>query len=131
VPPGTSAFYSTAAQIIPVLILVLIVEQRDEKRRLTPLANLIYVVATIGAATVGEIIALRAVYRGYAHRQDQDVVIGALVACALALVVPIVTSSLHEIEATGKKWTTATAWTIAVIVAYVVVVIFVAVLQQT
>jgi hypothetical protein len=129
-PPGTPDFYSAAAQIIPVLILVLIVEQRDEKRRLPALANLAYVLLTVGSAALGEMVALRALYRGHAHLQDQYFVVFALAVCGVALAAPVVWSTWREVDAEhrGLTWRLATFLTIAVV--YVIGVVFFVLVQQ-
>jgi hydrogenase-4 membrane subunit HyfE len=129
-PPGTSDFYSAAAQIIPVLVLVVIVEQRDEKRRLSPLKNLTYVLITVGAAALGEMIALRDLYRGHAYLQDQYIVVGAMAFCGLALTIPIFVALQQEVEATGRRSSSVAGRVLAAIVAYAVLVFFVLVIRQ-
>jgi hypothetical protein len=129
-PPGTPDFYSAAAQIIPVLVLVVIIEQRDEKRRFGALANLLYVLTTVGAASIGEIVALRDVYRGHSYLQDQYIVVASMIACALSLTAPIVVSSVREIEGDGKRVRTAMAWVVVLAVVYIVIVLLVAVVKQ-
>lgn len=130
-PPGTSDFYGAAAQVIPVLVLVVIVEQqRDESRRLEPIANFLYALVTIGAAALGEMVALRALYRGHAHLQDQYFVIFALVVCALAVLTPVVVSTYRAVETDGRRMTTFVASTAAFVVVWFVLAIFLVLIRQ-
>jgi hypothetical protein len=51
---GSLSFYEVAAQVIPVLVLVLLVEQREDKRKLPPFWNLLYILFAILAAFVAK-----------------------------------------------------------------------------
>jgi hypothetical protein len=129
-PPGTLDFYAAAAGVIPVLVLVLIVEQRTDRRAVSPFQNLVLLLVTIATAAIGEMVAFRALYRGHAHLQDQWFVVVGLVIPALALVVPIVMGSLRDVSESGARVPKAVGWTATIVVTYVVVALFIVLVQQ-
>jgi len=88
---GRPDFYSVAAQVLPVLLLSIVFEQRLFRRREFPLllASIVSSVV-IGAFIVAEAVSLRVLYRGYAHRQDQILVIAPMLVGAVLLILPIV-----------------------------------------
>jgi uncharacterized membrane protein len=114
---GSIGFYDAAAQIIPVLVLVLIVEQRENKRRFPPFWNLAYLLVAVFAAIVGEIVALQEVYLGRAPSGDEYWVVIPLGLLTAALVLPVLVSALREVDAEGG-WRSTTAWILTLVVAF-------------
>jgi hypothetical protein len=88
---GHTEFYSVAAQVMPILLLAIVFEQRLFRRRELPvLVTSTLSSVVIAAFVVAEAVAMRVLYRGYAHRQDQIFVIAPMLIGAALLIVPIV-----------------------------------------
>jgi hypothetical protein len=108
---GAVDFYSAAAQIIPVLMLVIVVEQRSEgAKRHAPLENLLYFITATTAALFGEVVSLGELYRGGSAPSDQYWVIIPLGVLAVALVLPIVRSAFAAVEAENRLGKTMIAY---------------------
>lgn len=96
---GHPEFYSVAAQVIPVLLLALILEDRSlASQRVPALARVALVTVVGGLFVLSEGIALHVLYVGYAHRQDQDWVIFPLVVGAVVLLLPVALRALFELD---------------------------------
>ena len=120
---GSITFYEATSQIIPVLVLVLIVEQRSGQTLPSSLVNLVFVLATVAVAASGEMVSLHELYRGRAAPGDQYWVAIPLALVTLALVAPIVATSLRAVSAEGARRRTTVGWIAVVAVAYVITVI--------
>lgn len=120
---GSVAFYEAAAQVIPVLVLVLIVEQRGGATVGAPLVNLTFVLTMVAVAATGEMVSLHEIYRGRAAPEDQYWVAIPMGLLALALVLPVIASSLRAVATEGKPRRTAVALIAVVVVAYTIAVI--------
>jgi hypothetical protein len=80
----------SGGQILPVLLVALVLEtQFFRGGRRHNLAGLLVPPIVVASFIVGEAIALHALYVGFAHRQDQVLVVGALVLGTLALLWPV------------------------------------------
>ena len=106
---GSIVFYEAAAQLIPVMVLVLVVEQRSGETLESPLGNLVFVLSTFLAAAIGEMVALHELYRGRAAPSDQYWVTIPMGLVALSLVAPIVFRSLRTIGTEATERTKALA----------------------
>lgn len=119
---GHTEFYSVAAQVMPVLLLAIVFEQRLFRRRGIPLVLLsVTSSVVIGAFVVAEAVSLRVLFRGYAHRQDQIWVIAPMLLGAALLIAPIVLPPLLELERSGKRFQSKLAQTVAGVVGVLVV----------
>ena len=96
---GHVEFYSVAAQVMPVLLIALVFEQRlFEREGLTALARLALTTSVGGLFVLSEGVAFHVLYVGYAHRQDQDWVIFPLLAGALLMLLPLALQPLFELD---------------------------------
>jgi hypothetical protein len=96
---GHVEFYSVAAQVMPILLLAIVFEQRLFRRRgIPPIVLSITSSLLIGLFLISEAVALRVLYVGYAHRQDQDLVIVPMLVAAFVLLVPVTVAPVLELE---------------------------------
>jgi hypothetical protein len=101
---GHTEFYSVAAQVMPVLLLAIVFEQRLFRRgAIPPLATAALSSVAIGSFVVAEAVSLRVLYRGYAHRQDQIWVIAPMLLGATLLVLPVVLPPLLDLGRAKKQ----------------------------
>lgn len=92
-----------AAQVMPILLLAIVFEQRVFRRRELPLLlTSILSSIVIAAFVVAEAVAMRVLYRGYAHRQDQIFVIAPMLIGATFLIVPIVLPPILALDRSDK-----------------------------
>jgi len=124
---GSPDFYSAAAQVIPVLVIVVLLEQRAVRRVLDPTMAFAFVLSAVLAASIGEIVALRELYRDAAARTDQYYVIVPLAYLALVIVTPIIGTSLRAVQAAGGRVRVAVAWSALLLVAWALAVVALAV----
>lgn len=108
---GHTDFYAVAAQVMPILLLAIVFEQRLFRRRGVHLLVVALVAsAVIALFSVSEAVALRVLYRGYAHRQDQLWVIVPMLIGALMLLAPVALGPIFELERSGKRSQARLAW---------------------
>lgn len=101
---GHPEFYSVAAQVMPILLLAIVFEQRLFRRRELPvLLTSALSSVVIAAFLVAEAVALRVLYRGYAHRQDQIFVIAPMLIGAVLLLIPIVLPPILALDRSGQS----------------------------
>jgi hypothetical protein len=128
---GHTDFYSVAAQVMPVLLLAIVFEQRLFRRRTIPLlATATLSSFAISAFVVAEAVSLRVLYRGYAHRQDQILVIAPMLLGAILLIVPIVLPPLLELDRTKKQMQARIGYWVNGVVFGVVVVVLLVLFKQ-
>jgi hypothetical protein len=128
---GHTEFYSVAAQVMPILLLAIVFEQRLFRRRELPvLLTSILSSVVVAAFVVAEAVAMRVLYRGYAHRQDQIFVIAPMLIGAALLIVPIVLPPLLALERTERTVQIRIARVILVGSLTVVVLILIALFKQ-
>jgi hypothetical protein len=88
---------------MPILLLTIVFEQRLFRRRELPVlltSTLSSIV--IAAFVVAEAVAMRVLYRGYAHRQDQIFVIAPMLIGVALLIVPIALPPILALDRSGK-----------------------------
>jgi hypothetical protein len=104
-----------AAQVMPVLLLAIVFEQGLFRRRALPLLlTSILSSIVIAAFVVAEAVALRVLFRGYAHRQDQIFVIAPMLIGAALLIVPIVLPPILALDRAGQTVQSRIAQTVLV-----------------
>jgi hypothetical protein len=128
---GHTDFYAAAAQVIPVLLLAIVFEQRLFRQRVIPTV----VVATMSSITVGafviaEAVSMRVLYRGYAHREDQIWVIAPLLLGAILLIIPIVLPPAVELNRSGKRIQNRFALGVTGFVALIVILVLLELFKQ-
>jgi hypothetical protein len=128
---GHTDFYSVAAQVLPVLLLAIVFEQRLFRQKKIPRL----LVSTVGAIIVGafivaEAVSLRVLYRGYAHRQDQILVIAPMLIGAVLLTLPILLPPLLELDRNPRSIQTRIAKAVNIAVAVFVLTVLLALFRQ-
>lgn len=100
---GSTAFYEATAQMIPLLVIVLLVEQREGGELTYPFRELLYVLSAVLAAAVGEIVSLTEIYRGVSGANDQYFVLIPLAYLGASLLIPIVHAPYRAVKAKGRR----------------------------
>lgn len=116
---------------MPILLLAIVFEQRLFRRRELPVlltSTLSSVV--IAAFVVAEAVALRVLYRGYAHRQDQIFVITPMLIGAALLIVPIVLPPILALDRGGRTVQSRVAQAVLIASFLFVVLILLALFKQ-
>jgi hypothetical protein len=124
---GSVEFYSVTAQVVPVLVLVVLLEQRAHRRLIGPLYDLLVVLSAVLAASLAEIVALHDVYRNSGAATDQYWVILPIAYLAVVIVVPVVVTTLRAVESGSGRFGKAVAWTALLLVGWALAVVALAV----
>jgi hypothetical protein len=121
---GSVEFYSVAAQVVPVLVLVVLLEGRAHRTSIGPLGDFLLVLSAVLAASLAELVALHDVYRNAGAATDQYWIIIPVAYLAAVIVAPVVVSAYRDVSASrgrGAKVVASTAvlfaaWVLAVVV---------------
>jgi hypothetical protein len=89
-------FYEAAAQVLPVLALVAIVEGRAVPARAARRGAFPHVLYGLLVMAAGEWLALRTLLRGHANATDKAWVVGALVYAGGSIMVPAFREVIQE-----------------------------------
>jgi hypothetical protein len=82
------AFYEAAAQIIPVLGLAIVIQQRRAGARTASSEPIPFATYSLLLLAIGEALALKVIYRGYEKHGDLAWVGATLVAAGFAIILP-------------------------------------------
>jgi hypothetical protein len=98
---GTMNFYAVAAQIVPLLFVVLAFERRwfDDPPEIN-VPDALMRILVVAYFAIGEVAALNALYHGKASSRDGALVTGALAIGGTALLVDI---ALQRLGAIGRR----------------------------
>jgi pilus assembly protein TadC len=120
---GHVEFYSVAAQVMPLLLLAIVFEQRLFRRKnIPPLLLSVLSTFLVGLFVISEAVALRVLYVGYAHRQDQDWVIIPMLIAVVVLFIPVVLGPMFELERRKREfqfWIAVSAFAVVAIFDFV------------
>jgi hypothetical protein len=117
------------AQVGPVLVLVVLLEERTHRRLSGPLGDFLVVLSAVLAASLAEIVALHDVYRhkGKGVATDQYWVILPMAYLAVVIVAPVVMTALRAVESGSGRFSRAVAWTALLFVGWALAVVALAV----
>lgn len=120
---GSVEFYSVAAQVVPVLVLVVLLEERTHRRVIGALGDFLVVLSAILAASLAEIVALHDVYRNSGAATDQYWVIFPIAYLAVVIIAPVVVTALRDVESSSGRFSRAVAWTALLFVGWALAVV--------
>jgi len=122
-PGGSVEFYGVMAQVVPVLVLVVLLEQRAHRKVVGPVTELVVVLSAVLAAALAEIVALLEVYRGSSAASDQYWVIVPVAWLAFVIVAPVVVTAAEDALSAGGRRSRAFVWGALIFVAWAISVI--------
>lgn len=123
---GSVEFYSVAAQVVPVLVLVVLLEGRAHREVIGPLGDFLLVLSAVLAASLAEIVALHDVYRSAGAASDQYWVIIPVAYLATVIVAPVVASAYRDVGSSPSRVARVVAGTALLFAGWVIAVVVLA-----